>query len=137
MTFEIVKFWIGFIGWLGFIWIEILRNYTLIEIDKEKPNYLHSFVIRAFAGIVCIAFMNPEFDPGSLVSWWQSYPSLIFEVSSFYLVFDPALNLWRGKGWDYQGKQSGWLDKLGKPYYYALKIMCVILLGLSTYVLLK
>lgn len=127
------KFIFGFLLWLGFIPYEVRRNYRIIEVHKQKPDYLNSFGFRAFAAAVCLALMSGNYDP--VMDWKHSLPIVIYEVTSFYLVFDPWLNLRRGKAWDYQGAQSGWLDKLGKPYYYFLKVLCAVLLVISIIVI--
>ena len=130
-----IKFFIGFFGWLGFIRLEVGRNYQLIEVEKERPNYLHSFGFRAFFAIACLALMAQNFDP--FVEWKRSLPFVIYEVTSFYLAFDFLLNKRRGKAWDYQGSQSGWLDSLGKEYYYYLKILCAILFVCSVFFIFR
>lgn len=118
------------IFWIVFISLELLRNYILIEKRKINPNYLGSFMFRAFFGLVGIPLMYPEFDPlGG--AFWGAIPAVAFEVSSFYLLFDPILNKLRGKHWLYRGKSSGWLDKLGLPFYITLKVFTFIILILS------
>jgi len=123
----------GLILWIVLIWLEVERNYHLIEKEKEKPDYLHSFGVRAFLGILGLVFMCKH-DP--FLEWELTVPYFVYEVTSFYLIFDLWLNLKRGKPLDYQGKQSGWLDKLGKPFYYTLKILCLVLLILSLTIIL-
>lgn len=78
--------------------------------------------------------MYPEFDP-ALGVIWGAIPVVAFEVSSFYLLFDPILNKLRGKHWLHRGKDSGWLDplfnKLGTPFYVTVKIFTLIILIIS------
>lgn len=117
------------IFWIVFIGLEIWRNWYLIERKKIKPNYLGSFAFRAFFAIAGIAIMNQTFDPGRLLSWWESSPEIGFEATSFYLLFDPILNLWRKLEIDYRGKESGWLDPiLTRTTWWILKMACVVYL---------
>lgn len=61
--------------WFGFIALELVRNYVLIEKRHIKPNYRSSFVIRAFFGILGIVIMCPGFDPaGDLTTLWRAIP---------------------------------------------------------------
>ena len=123
------------IYWFSFIALELLRNYVLIEKRKTKPDYLDSFVLRSFFGLVGIPIMHPEFDPlGDYTTIWQAIPIVCFEVSSFYLLFDPILNKLRGKPALYRGKASGYLDSLGLPYYITLKVFTLIILILCLFV---
>lgn len=126
------------IYWFLFIGLEIYRNYFLIEKRRMKPSYLDSFIFRAFFGMICLFIMYRGFDPlGDYTTIWKAIPIVAFEVSSFYLLFDPILNLLRGKPILYRGKSSGWLDslslKLGTPFYILLKIFTLIILIISLY----
>lgn len=124
------------IFWLLFISLELYRNYFLIEKKKVKPDYMGSFCYRVFFGAVCLIIANPNFDPaGDPFTIIQALPFFIFQLSSFYLLFDPLLNLLRGKKWNYRGEDSGWLDKLPLWAYYALKVICLAGLVYSTIIL--
>lgn len=114
--------------WFAFIMLEVARNFWMIQ-KGDKPNYLQSFILRGMAAIGHGILYNPA-DPRE----WL--PLLIFQVASFYLIFDFVLNLLRGKHFDYQGKTSGWLDKLPKQFYYALKLVCLIALVCTSIILL-
>lgn len=131
-------FYIGFFGWLLFIAWEVRRNYRIIEVHKERPDYLNSFFVRCFFGLVFTPLMCQAWDPGYWSTWIEALPAIVYELSSFYLVFDLALNIARGKPWDYQGENSGWFfDELPKWLYYSLKVLCVIALVVSIVVLWK
>lgn len=133
-----MKFYIGFFLWLVFIAWEVRRNYRIIEVHKERPDYLNSFGVRCFFGTLSLFLMCQSWDPGYWSTWIQALPAIVYELSSFYTVFDPALNIARGKPWDYQGKDSGMVfDKLPKWLYYSLKVLCVIALVVSIVVLWK
>jgi hypothetical protein len=118
--------------WFSFIIFELWRNYDKIEEQEERPDYLGSFMYRAFIGLIGIFIINPEFNPiWYPESTWGGIPPACFEASSFYLLFDPILNKLRGTHWLYRGKNSGILDKLGLPYYITLKVFSLIILILS------
>jgi hypothetical protein len=60
---------------------------------------------------------------------------ILFEVTSFYLLFELWLNMLRKLPWDYLGKNSK-LDvffSTRRPLYYVVKILSLILLALSIY----
>lgn len=117
------------IWWIVFVGLEVWRNKWLIVNKKITPHYGGSFLIRAFFAIACLAIMNQDFDPGYLRSWWESSPEIGFEATSFYLCFDPILNLWRKLPIDYRGKESGWIDPLlTRTTWWILKGMCVVYL---------
>lgn len=90
--------------WLVFIAAEVYRNYRIIEINKGKPSYLHSFVVRGMAAVV----HGVLFDPHNIYDY---LPIFIFQVTSFWVLFDLILNYMRGKPMLYIGKQSGWIDR--------------------------
>lgn len=101
------------IVWFIFIAFEIARNWYIIERSKARPNYLISFIFRGMAAIahgIMLDVSNPD-------EWW---PVLIFQVTSFFVLFSPILNIIRGKDFDYLGETSGWLDKIGlkRPAIY-------------------
>lgn len=107
--------------WIPFIAFEIWRNRRM-RLNNVKPDYLNSFGIRGILAIV----------HGSLIvqvnNWSEALPVLGFQVASFYLVFDLALNAITGDKWNYQGKTSGYLDKLPMWAYIGLKVLCLVYL---------
>lgn len=112
--------------WIIAIGIEVCRNYYLIEKLKERPNYLTSFGIRCFLGLLAIILtFGDQFDP--VVTGIKDYiPYIIFQVTSFWLLFDIFLNLSRDRPIGYKGKNSGWLDKLPTAYYWLFKGIALI-----------
>ena len=90
--------------WLVFIAAETYRNYYLIEVKKTRPMYLQSFVLRGMAAILHGILFNPH-------NMADYFPVFIFQVSSFWLLFDLSLNYLRGKPMLYMGEQSGWIDR--------------------------
>lgn len=115
--------------WLTFIFFEIARNYFLIEALEIRPHYGWSKIIRFFGGI---GFLFAKFpDPAS-----TPFPAIVyalFQISSFYILFDLLLNFARGKRWDYRGKESGSLDKLPNGKYHLLKAGTFIIMILSLF----
>ena len=90
--------------WIVAILAEAYRNYYIIEIKKSRPNYLQSFVMRGMAAIL----HGVLFDPQNMGDYW---PVLLFQVTSFWLLFDLSLNFLRHKPVLYIGKSSGWIDR--------------------------
>lgn len=123
------------IYWLTFILLEVYRNYVLIEKRRIRPNYGGSFVFRAFFGLLCLILANPDFDP--LVNGLDYWPFVVFECTSFWLLFDPLLNITRKKPLGYRGKTSGWLDSLNPLIYWVLKALAAFGLIFATRILLN
>lgn len=107
--------------WILFIAFEIWRNRRM-RLKKEKPNYFKSFGIRGMAAIVHGSAVVAVND------WSEALPTIGFQVASFYLVFDFILNAITGDRWNYQGKSSGYLDRLPMWAYVGLKGLCLIYL---------
>lgn len=120
--------------WIAFIILFVIYNYWLIEKRKEKPVYGKQFVLR---GIGALAHASLIFDVHNFLDW---LPVLLFQVTSFFVIFSPALNIWRKKLYWYLGEDSGWIDRFyqDKPTEYkALYFICVALFVLSAIVLLN
>jgi hypothetical protein len=99
--------------WFIYPIIEALIQAYLIEKKNWKPVYFQLFIIRGIASIVHGVIMDVEPYP-----WWD-YPLLIlFQATSFWIIFDLLLNTLRGKQWYYRGKTSGWLDRVLPIYVY-------------------
>lgn len=105
--------------WLIYI---LLEGYIQGKLIKKgyKPIYLMVFLVRGIFSILQGGLiLDVQYDT------WQ-YPILLgFQICSFYIIFDPLLNLFRKEKWDYEGKTSGYLDKLPKIWYYSLKLVCL------------
>ena len=123
--------------WLVYILLCVAYNYVKIEKRKKRPDYLVANVWRVFFGAVFLIASNPNFDPvGNPFTIIQALPFSVFQVTSFYILFDLLLNLLRGKKWNYKGKASGYLDSLPMWAYYTLKIVCLVGLVNSIIILL-
>lgn len=109
------------IYWILFIITEITRHYFIIEKKKQRPNYGSSFCWRAFWGFVVMAASNPYVDP--VMEILELTPFIIFQATSFWVLFDLGLNISRGKALIYKGQNSGWLDKLPIGIYATLKLI--------------
>lgn len=118
--------------WFAFILAHAVRDYYLIEKRHIKPVYWQSFLIRASAAtlhcFICFAIHNV----------WQYIDILIFQCTSFYLLFPALLNWFRGKKFLYEGAQSGYIDRffLKNPdiFKWAL-IACLVICVLSIIVI--
>lgn len=121
-----------FILWFLIIELEVWRNYYIIEVKKQAPSYLLSFILRSMAAIVYGILFNPQ-------NFNDYSPILIFQVTSFWIVFDLSLNILRDKEIFYTGHESGWLDKLGKiPLLYLfLKLSAFALMIFSIITIYK
>jgi hypothetical protein len=111
--------------WLIIILLEAYRNWHIIEVQKSRPNYLQSFILRGIVAIFHGIYMGVT-EPAN----W--YPVLIFQVSSFWILFDVTLNILRGKSIFYLGDpkkgSSGWLDRLPISIYWILKLIVLLTL---------
>lgn len=131
-----MKFYIGFFLWLAFIAWEVRRNYRIIEVHQERPDYLNSFGVRCFFGTLSLFLMCQSWDPAYFDTWIEAFPAIVYELTSFYLFFDVSLNIKRGKPWNYRGENSGMVfDKLPVWVYYILKVACAVALVISIYVI--
>lgn len=114
--------------WFLFIAAEVWRNYHIIEKNKVVPNYLQSFILRGMASIlhgIAVGVVNTK-----------EYALLIvFQCCSFWIIFDIALNLSRGKSPIHRGKK-GWIAKIPEDGYWVLKVAALVL-GVVTYNLVK
>lgn len=126
------------IYWLEYIIIDLLWNAFKIKGLKLRPNYFGQGCRRTLVGFIVMINDNPMFDPlGNPLSMLDSLPFVVFQFTSFYLIFDPLLSLLLGKPWNYKGKNSGYLDKLPMWAYYSLKGLCALGLVFATKILLN
>ncbi|OPZ93157.1 MAG: hypothetical protein BWY74_01254 [Firmicutes bacterium ADurb.Bin419] len=103
--------------WLVYILSEALVQDKYIK-RGWNPHYLTLFFIRGVFSTI------HAFSIG--ITCWKEYVILLlFQICSFWTIFNPLLNKLRDKDWDYQGSEkggSGWLDDLPKQAYYILRI---------------
>ena len=118
--------------WLIYILIDAVVNWYTIEKKKQVPDYLLMTIIR---GMIAILFGAFALDLQQHKLW----PFLGFTAGSFWLLFDPILNLMRGKSLFYVGTNAQ-LDKFGLKYpilYWGLKVAVTVLTIYSFVVLTK
>lgn len=114
--------------WFVFIGAEVVRNWYIIEKQKTTPNYLQSFILRGMASIlhgIAVGVLNT-----------QEYLILIgFQVGSFWILFDFALNLSRGKPPMHKGKKN-WLDRIPWDLYWSAKTIMLALAVLCYFLII-
>lgn len=93
----------------------------MIERLKMPIDHLVEFIFRGIFAILygILVFGIEDGDRGAWV--------VLYEVTSFYVVFELALNLLRRKPWNYLGNTAA-LDKFlanRRPIYYLLKLISV------------
>lgn len=113
--------------WFLFILFEVGLHFFWIEVLKKRPRYDIVRTWRFGWACVFLFWYHPEFDPlGDKTTIFPAATYLIFQVSSFYLLFDPLLNIARNKPIDYRGKKSGLLDPhLSDSAWWILKGVCL------------
>jgi hypothetical protein len=119
--------------WFIYIFVEAkVQGYLFKKDEGFKPDYLILFFVRGAASII-------HGGPILHVENMAHYATLlIFQSTSFWIVFDLLLNKSRGKKWNYRGEQSGWLDRIDSDVlYWSLKILAVIGFFVSAYILLN
>lgn len=116
-------------------WIAFIIGHAFFDFYKikgnDKPIYLQSFIIRGIAAILHALL----FDPQNTIDW---LPVLLFQVTSFWIIFPLLLNGLRRKPALYVGAQSGWIDGyfLNHPVNQVIaKVAALIVLVLSTIVI--
>lgn len=122
------------LAWIIFIAAHAGRDYWLIEIKHIKPIYWQSFLLRAGAAtlhcFICFAIHN----------FWQYIDILIFQCTSFYLLFPALLNWFRGKKFLYEGAQSGWIDRFfikNSSFFKWALLGCLIVCILSVVLIIN
>ena len=105
--------------WLLYILFEARLQAYLIDHKGWKPNYIQLFITRGIVSILHGVILDTQ-------AGWE-YPVLVvFQTTTFWIGFDLLLNLFRGKPWNYKGKDSGWLDSLPDDIYWAGKVSALI-----------
>lgn len=133
-----------------FLWLIPIAVNVYADRNGRKPNYGMMFVLRGMAAlshavifdIVCNYFP----DNLHLYSHWQLFliflPLLLFYTTSFWIIFELALNMVRGREllyFDRKERDSGWIDKifdaLGNGAHLVAKILALVLCVLSIMVI--
>jgi hypothetical protein len=118
------------------LWLVPIAINIYADKDGDKPNYLQVFILRGFCAILHGALFNPQ-------GWVDYEPILIFQVTSYWLLFEIGLNAVRGRAllyYDTVEKDSGWIDRFfalaGREWHLAAKISAFILMVWSIIVIL-
>lgn len=117
---------IKLLGWILIIAPFVVADWYLIERRKQDINHGVEFVFRGMAAILYGIFV---FDTQVGM---MGVHVLSFEALSFWLLFEPSLNIARGLAWDYLGTTaaSDRFFRKNRGLYYILK---VIALGVVIY----
>ncbi len=138
------------ITFILFLWMIPIAANVYADRNGRKPNYLQMFVIRGMAAICHAVLLDvavgyfPEnlwaYSALDMLGMWA--PVLLFQMTSFWLVFELALNIVRGREWLYFDRKehdSGWVDKffdaLGNGAHLAAKIAALVVCVLSIIVI--
>lgn len=110
------------------LWLIPIGINVYADKDGRKPNYLLMFILRGMAAILHGVLFNPQ----NMGDYW---PVLLFQVTSFWLIFEIALNLVRGRAvfyYDTKEKDSGWLDRFfawaGSFWHFFAKLVTFAIL---------
>lgn len=125
--------------WISYVINEAFRNYIIIrggvwptEKPAQRPDYTLSFILRGMASILHGFLFEVE-------ETIEYLPILIFQVTTFLVIFNPLLNRIRGFDFWYLGRNSGWIDKwllrMGKAFYIVVYSCLVVISVLSIVVL--
>lgn len=118
--------------WWLFIIVEAYRNHYIIVIDKERPNYLVSFILRGIAAILTGIILDPQLKS------WEGVVIIIYLVSTFWVLFNPLLNKLRKLDFWYLGMNSGPIDRFFLKYpklHRRVYVGTLIIAAVSLYVL--
>jgi hypothetical protein len=108
--------------WLLWIATDCWINYTIIEKNDSRPNYLLMNIVRGCVFILYGAFIwDTQAD-------LRTFYIFLYCTTSFSIFFDLALNISRGKHLLYIGQTSGWINQWGfkNPFlYYIFKVLAL------------
>ena len=123
--------------WFIFVLFDVGTHFFIIEGLELRPRYAYATMWR-FAAAACFLFYyHPEFDPlGDPTTIFPAVTYALFQWSSFYLLFDPLLNIAREKPFDYRGEKSGYIDpRLSRKNWWLLKAACLVVMVLAIIVM--
>jgi len=113
------------------LWLIPIAANVWADANGRKPIYLVMFILRGMAAIL----HGVLFDPHTLQDY---FPVFIFQVTSFWLLFEIALNIVRKKPilyYDTTEHDSGWIDKFfsltGREFHFFCKLLALIILVFS------
>lgn len=110
--------------WFVFIFAHAYRDHWLISIKNKHPIYWKSFLfIRLPIGISYLFLWSWH-------NWIHKFNYILFECTSFWLMFPLILNKMRGEVPFYLGKSSGWFDEHFIKHPVQFRIALVLALAL-------
>lgn len=128
------------------LWLIPIAVNVYVDRNGRKPDYLKMFVLRGIAAIlhgvlfdVVVGYFPDNLHTYSIWGLFMLWlPLLTFQVTSFWIIFELALNKVRGREWlyfDRKENDSGWIDKLfdwlGNGAHLFAKIAALIICILS------
>ena len=128
------------------LWLIPIAVNVYVDRNGRKPNYGMMFVLRGMAavvhGVIFDIFCNYFPDNLHLYSYWQLFliflPLLLFYTTSFWIIFELALNKVCGREllyYDRKERDSGWIDQvfdvLGNGPHFVAKLLALGVLILS------
>lgn len=132
------------------LWLIPIAANVYIDRNGKKPEYMQVFVLRGMAAIIhgILTDMVCHIFPNDLYrySMWELVliylPLLVFQVTSFWILFEISLNVVRGREllyFDRKERDSGWIDKLfdrlGNGAHLAAKLMALVFCIISIIVI--
>lgn len=121
--------------WFTYILADAVVSWYLIERKKIEMNqilfHILSTIVRGWFFIlvgICV-----DITEQTLLSWF------LFTSTSFWVLFDPLLNVFRERGLFYIGMNAR-IDRFGNDHpvaYWSLKIVAVLVGSISGYSLMR
>jgi hypothetical protein len=127
------------------LWLLVPAVNIYIDRNGKKPHYLFVFGVRGFVALghaILLDLVCNYFPDQVQWDWSESWtmlrmwlPILLFQVTSFWILFELGLNIVRGREllyFDRYERDSGWIDKLfdklGTGAHLAAKILALFVM---------
>lgn len=132
------------------LWLIPIAVNVYLDRNGRKPDYLQMFILRGIAAILHGVLLDIVCDvfPENLWSYsvWQLFliwlPLLLFQATSFWILFELALNIVRKRElfyYDRKEDDSGWIDQifdvLGNGAHLIAKVIALTICVLSIMVI--
>jgi len=129
------------------LWLIPISANVYADYAGRKPFYLLMFILRGGVAIIHSTIILWNVPTSEFYTATQLFivwsPVLIFEITSYWLLFEIALNVLRKKPllyYDHKEKDSGWIDRFfmwaGPTWHTAAKLAALVLFILSTVTLI-
>jgi hypothetical protein len=124
--------------WFVYILAEaIVQGYFFESDEKFKPDYRILWLFRGAASILHGILLQTE-NPEHYYNFKDYGVAVVFQMCTFWILFDLILNKLRGKKWNYiGGSDSSQFDKLKPVLYWFLKGLALICAIVSFFLYLK